>query len=131
MSGEIPSFQDLAVWRKAIDLVVRVYEVTKSYPPEEKFGLGQETRTTARSIAHNIAEGKMRSSTAEYRQFTGIARGSSGELHSQLILASRLGYLAPTTFDELAERVTEIGRMLRGLERALTRFPTPSSKPQE
>jgi four helix bundle protein len=115
-----PSFQELDVWRKAMDLVVRVYEVTGSFPADERFGLVSETRGAARSVPYNIAEGKMRRTTAEYRHFVSVARGSSGELHTQLILASRLGYVSSTVFEELASRVSEVGRMLRALERSLS-----------
>jgi len=103
MANEIPSFQQLKVWRQAMDLVVRVYDVTRSYPAEERFGLAAETRCASRSIPYNVAEGKMRFSVAEYRHFASIARGSSGELHTQLILASRLGYLPQGPFNDLEQ----------------------------
>lgn len=103
-----------------MDFVVRIYEVTGKYPPDERFGLVAESRETVRSIPYNIAEGKMRSSVNEYRHFVNVAKGSAGELTTQILVAGRLKYIEPATVDSLESEVCEIGRMLRGLERSLS-----------
>jgi len=115
----IPSFKDLVVWQKAMDLAVRLYPITQKYPPDERFDLIAETRKTARSVTYNIAEGKRRFSSKEFRQFISIAQGSLGELQTQVLIAGRLKYLEPSEVEGLERDIEEIGRMLRGLEKAL------------
>jgi four helix bundle protein len=119
MTNRIPSFKDLEVWKKSMDLVRQVYEHTGRYPAEERYGPTAETRKSVRSVPANIAEGKRRFTARDYRKFVGIALGSLGELQTQVLMGSDLGYAPPSSVAELEERIEEVGRMLRGLERAL------------
>jgi four helix bundle protein len=118
--SRIPSFKDLEVWKKSMDLVDRIYELTQTYPLDERFGLVAETRKTVRSIPYNVAEGKKRVSSKEFRHFVSIASGSLGELHTQVLMASRRKYLSPETLPRLESQIEEIGKMLYSLERALS-----------
>ena len=115
----IKSFKDLQVWNKAMNLIPRIYEITRSYPEDERFGLISETRKTSRSIPSNIAEGRMRVSPKEYRRFVSIALGSAGELQTQVLIGERLGYLTNEIITATERDVEEIQRMLRGLEQSL------------
>ncbi|MBV8879722.1 MAG: four helix bundle protein [Planctomycetaceae bacterium] len=117
--SRIPTFKDLEVWKKAMDLVDRVYDVTELYPAEEHFGLVYETRKSARSVPANLAEGKKRTSEKEFRHFVSIASGSLAELHTQILMASRRKYLPMTMLPSIESDIDEIGRMIFGLERAL------------
>ncbi len=117
--SRIPSFKDLEVWKKAMKLVERVYALTRSYPPDERFGLTAESRKTSRSVPSNIAEGKMRYSQKEYHHFVSIAHGSPGELHTQILIGGGLGYLSVTDVESIEPEIEEVGRMLRGLMRSL------------
>ncbi len=114
--SRIPSFRDLEVWKKAMKLVRRVYDLTRSYPSDEKYGLVAETRKSARSIPSNIAERKMRLSAKDFRKFISIALGSLGEIQTQLLMAVELEYLGGIAVEA---EIEELGRMLRGLERSL------------
>ena len=118
--NRIPSFKDLGVWKKSMELVRRVYEHTRLYPAEECYGLTAETRKSVRSVPANVAEGKMRSTGKDYRKFVGIALGSLGELQTQLLMGADLGYASALAVADLERFIEEIGRMLRGLERALS-----------
>jgi four helix bundle protein len=84
--------EDLAVWQKAIDLTVGIYELTKHFPKDERYGLISQLRRASVSIASNIAEGRGRLNHAEFRQFLGIALGSTFEVKTQLVVAHRLGF---------------------------------------
>ncbi len=117
--NRIPSFKDLEVWKRAMTLVRRTYEVTRLYPADEKYGLVAETRKTARSVPANIAEGKTRVGGREFHHFMSIALGSLGELQTQLLMAADLGYMNHGTLGSLEQEVEEISRMSRALERAL------------
>jgi four helix bundle protein len=117
--SRIPSFKDLEVWKKSMDLVDRIHDLTQSYPAEERFGLTAETRKTARSVPYNISEGKKRASQNEFRCFISIASGSLGELHTQVLIASRRKYFPSDLLPRMESQIDEVGRMLYGLERTL------------
>ncbi len=118
---QIKSFKDLVVWQKAFELSLAIYAVTRRFPSDERFGMTTELRKTARSIPYNIAEGHRRPTTADYRRFVGIAKGSGGELETQLMLAERLGYLGQDRAQRLLDLYHEVERMLATLIRALDR----------
>ena len=110
-------YRELIAWQKAMALVKDVYEVTKGFPDDERFGLVSQMRRCAVSIPSNIAEGQARNTTGEFKQFIGVARGSIAELTTQLLIAEQLGYLnAPQQIIDLAE---EVGRILTGLSQSL------------
>jgi four helix bundle protein len=83
-------FQDLTVWQRAMELSEAVYNLTKSFPKEEIYGLTSQLRRASVSIASNIAEGRGRATDRDFKQFLNIARGSNYEVHTQLLLAKRL-----------------------------------------
>ena len=113
----VQHYRELIAWQKAMALVKHVYEVTKDFPDDEKFGLISQMRRCAVSIPSNIAEGQARNTTGEFKQFIGVARGSIAELTTQLLIGEQLGYLAePQQTIDLAE---EVGRILTGLSQSL------------
>lgn len=116
----IRSHRDLIAWQKAMDLVVHVYGLTKSFPREEVYGLTSQIRRAAASIPANIAEGQGRRSKTEFRQFLGHARGSLLELDSHLELALRLEYLNFDYHEGAQSRISEVGRIINGLMRSLS-----------
>ena len=107
----------LNVWQKAIDLVVEVYRVTEHFPKEEIYGLINQMRRAAVSIASNIAEGAARGTKAEFKKFLAIAQGSAAELETQVIIAGRLGF--PIETEKFLSELDEISRMIVGLRKAL------------
>jgi len=103
-------------WRygkKAHQLVLVVYKITRTFPSEEKFGLVPQMRRSGVSIAANIAEGFNKRGARDKSNFYNIAQGSLEELRYYFILSKDLSYLR--TNDELLEAVDVIGRMLHGL----------------
>lgn len=116
MSG---TYADLEVWRAAMDLVERVYKITKRFPKEEMYGLTSQLRRASVSVPSNIAEGKGRSSDKELIQFLAHARGSLFELDTQLQLAERLGYVAREHCDSARRETVRVGQMLNGLIRSV------------
>lgn len=118
-SSRIESFKNLIAWQKAMDLVEGVYQTTRLFPDDERYGPRSETRKSARSIPANIAEGKMRLSVKDYRRFVSIALGSTCELQTQLLMGGRLKYIAAPALAKVEQDVEEVGRILRGLESSL------------
>jgi four helix bundle protein len=115
----VRSYQDLVAWQQAMVLAETVYQATRAFPTEEKYGLTAQMRRCAVSIASNIAEGQARASRGELLQFIGHARGSLAELNTQLILSSRLGMLTPNSEEQLAQLIARVGRLLNGLRKSL------------
>jgi len=83
----IRNYRDLEVWQKSIELVKRIYLITKSFPTDETYGLINQMRRAAVSIASNIAEGKTRQTKGEYIQFLYITLGSIAELETQIVIS--------------------------------------------
>ena len=115
----IQSYRDLEVWQKAMELVVECYQITKSFPKHEVFGLAGQLQRAAVSIPANLAEGRTRQHTKEFIQHISIAYGSLAELETHIEIAKRLGYIAADTAVELIDKTSTIGRMLNGLRRSL------------
>jgi four helix bundle protein len=116
----INSYRDLKVWQRSLDLVQAVYEVSECFPRSERFGLAAQIRRAAISVPSNIAEGHARKSTLEYLRFLSIAVASLAELETQLLIATRLGYISDDAKQAFLVS-DEVGRMLRGIEQALRR----------
>jgi len=113
------SFKDLLVWQKAIQLSSHIYGLTASFPASEQFGLTNQLRRAAVSVASNIAEGYGRSTTGEYGLFLGHARGSNCELQTQLIIAGNLGFVGGEKRQQAEKLSAEISRMLNALMKKL------------
>jgi len=109
----------LDVWKQSVTMVTSIYEVTKTFPSEERFGLTSQIRRAGVSIPANIAEGAARQSDKEFCQFLSIAQGSASELETELLIARNLGYLSPAEYDRVYEEINVIARMLVGLARSV------------
>ncbi|HEY1994025.1 MAG TPA: four helix bundle protein [Edaphobacter sp.] len=118
------SFQDLLVWRKAHELVLRVYPLTAAFPKQETYGLTLQMRRAAISVPANIAEGFRRRSKPEKARFLNIAEGSLEELRYFLILAADLGY-ADTA--PLITALAEVSRLLTAYSAAILTSSSPDS----
>ena len=114
------SYKELIVWQKALELAVKVYEVTKKYPKEEMFGITSHMRRASVSISSNIAEGSLRGSKKEYTQFLCIALGSSAELESQLLLSEKVGLINHSDYITISSQITEVMKILNVIIRKLS-----------
>lgn len=112
-------YKKLDVWRKAYQLGLSIYKHTSSFPKEETYGITNQMRRAATSIAVNIAEGNTRSSTKEYVQYLSIARGSASELETWLMFSKDLGYLNELAFLELSRQLDEVKALLFALQKSL------------
>jgi|FaiFalDrversion3_1042247.scaffolds.fasta_scaffold22647_2 four helix bundle protein len=115
----VQSYQDLEIWQKAMELAEQVYEVTKVFPAEEKFGLTGQMRRAAVSIPANIAEGWARRSTRAFLQFLNIASGSLRELETYVMLAQRIALMKPEQTRPLLDRIQILNRQIVTLQRRL------------
>jgi len=113
------SYRDLQVWQKAVDLAETVFKATENFPQREHFGLAAQIRKSTVSIASNIAEGSGRHTDKEFKHFLIMARGSTAELQTQMLIAMRVGYLGKDVYMTLSTQLNEIGKMLHGLKESL------------
>jgi len=113
------SYKDLIVWQKSIVLVREIYELTKTFPNEEKFGLVSQMRRAAVSVPSNIAEGQARRTTPDFVRFVSNAEGSLAELDTQLILALQLGFCNEARSEKCFDLIEENKKMLNALRRKL------------
>src|SRR5271166_149300 len=111
-NGPLRSYRELVAWQKAVALVTDVYAITKELPRAEIYGLTSQLRRSAVSIPSNIAEGQGRATKGEFIQFLCHARGSLFELETQIIIARKLGYIAPEIGTRVASMITEVARIL-------------------
>ena len=113
------TFRDLLVWQKSMNFVTVVYQISKTFPNEELFGLTSKIRRCSISIPSNISEGFGRDSVKDYLRFLNIAISSLFELQTQLEIAFNLQYILKEKFDELYELSREIERMLSSFIRSI------------
>ena len=113
------NFEKLDVWKKSIELADAIYNRTRRFPAEERFGLTNQLRRAAVSVSSNIAEGSSRRSKLDFVRFIEIGTGSVFELASQLFIARKQSFLSEEDFQGLYRNAQEIGRMLSGLKNSL------------
>ena len=115
MGDAVRRFEDLLAWQKARALTAGVYDVTADGSFSRDFDLRNQIREAAVSTMSNIAEGFDRASHNEFHRFLSIAKGSCGELRSQLYVALDAGYIDRETFGRLQEQALEASRIINGL----------------
>jgi len=127
--GHVPvsSYEDLAVWQRGMELVVRIYEIARRLPTTERYGLAAQMRRAAVSIPANVAEAHGRRHIGDKLRFLSIANGSLKELETEVKIMSRLGFLPNQEARDFAVGSEELGRMLAGLMRSLRRRVVPTA----
>lgn len=121
MDGEIKKIQrftDLVTWQEGHKLVLMLYQETKKFPVEEKYGLTNQMRRAVVSFTSNIAEGFSKKSSKEKYQFYNTAKASMTELQNQLLIAKDVGYLSKESFQKIADQSTQAAKLLNGLLKA-------------
>jgi len=108
----VQDYHELVVWQRAIELTVCVYKLTRTFPKEELYGLISQMRRASVSVASNIAEGRGRITPGEFRQFLGLAQGSTYELQTQLLVARKLGIGSDDALTEADSLSDEVSKML-------------------
>lgn len=116
---KIKGYKDLIVWQKSMDLVELVYRLTENFPKDETYGLRAQIRRSAVSLPSNIAEGTMRGTRKDFRQFIMIASGSGAELETQLEIAKRIKYVNLEEYYKINSLLGEVTRMLSSLQAKL------------
>ena len=112
---KIKAFTDLNTWKRAHELVLLVYKISRNFPKDEQFGLTNQIRRAVVSVSSNIAEGFSRNSYKEKAQFYSMALGSLTEVQNQIIIAHDLLYITTMEFDETQSLSVTTSKLLNGL----------------
>ena len=112
-------YEDLKVWKKAMDLVELTYLLVSELPNDEKYGLVKQLKRCSVSIPSNIAEGAGRNSKKEFVRFLSMANGSTAELETQLLLLKRLHLIDENRAIPLLNLCNEIRKMNFSLQKSL------------
>jgi four helix bundle protein len=123
------NYRQLRVWQNGMELVRRVYRLTRGFPRQEVFGLSSQVQRAAVSIPANIAEGHTRGTTKEFLRYVTIAHGSLAELETLFLAAQDLQYIDAENYNQLITLCDSTGKMLGALRRALVKklHPFPKS----
>ena len=117
-NNKIQRFTDLYVWQEGHKLVIMIYQETKKFPHQEKYGLINQMRRAAVSLTSNIAEGFTRRSAKEKYQFYSTAQASLTELQNQFLISRDISYISKDIFNELAEQSVKVNKLFTGLLKA-------------
>ncbi len=120
----VKQFEDLGVWQDARQLVRSVYSVSNQRTFYRDCGLREQIRRAATSTMSNIAEGFERGSKKEFMQFLNIAKGSNGEVRSQLYAALDQEYISENEFDAMRGSATSLSRRIASFIRYLESYPS-------
>ncbi len=113
------NYNNLQIWQEAMDIVEIIYRTTNHFPAEEKYGLCSQMNRAAVSIPSNIAEGAGRNTDKEFSHFISIAMGSMYELHTQIILCERIGYIDHIASVQIQDRLDNLQRMAISFKKKL------------
>lgn len=118
----INRFEDLEVWKQAMDLCEQVYKLTWTPSFSKDFGLVDQIRRCSISVPSNISEGYERDSYKQFIYFLNIAKASCGELRTQLTIANRLGYINSAQYQNNYDLCTSVSKQIMGFSVYLKNF---------
>jgi four helix bundle protein len=123
----IKHYRELEVWNQAMDLVIEIYFLSKKLPKDERFGLISQMQRASVSIPSNIAEGYGRTHRGDYLHHLSIARGSSCELETQMIIAGRLKFITQPDVKKSWQLAQAVGKMLTSMQKKLSIHNAPQN----
>lgn len=116
---KIKTVKELLIWQKGLSLVKQIYQVTKSFPREEVYGIVAQMKRSAVSVPSNIAEGFRRRHSKEFKQFLNIGLGSLAELETQVLISGELSYLSANVKGDLLEEIDHLTAMMISLSKKM------------
>jgi four helix bundle protein len=119
------SFEEMPVWQKAMELAVKIFNLTENLPRKEDYGLTSQIRKSSLSVSGNIAEGFGRKHTKDKLNFYYHSRGSLAETKSHLIYGRKVGYFNKEDFEDLLNFIEEIWKELNSLINSLAKKSQP------
>jgi four helix bundle protein len=118
---KVSRFEDLEVWQEGCDLTVQIYELSREGKLARDYGLRDQMTRSSVSIPSNIAEGKERETAPELIRYLYIAKGSTGELQTQLYIAQKIGYVDEEVTYKLIQQTKVLSKKLGSFIKYLKR----------
>ena len=112
----MPGFEDLDVWKRAVELSAAIYRETKDL---RDFGFRDQITRAGLSIPSNIAEGMERSTPADQCKFLDYARASCGEVRTQTIVGMKVGFISEEVGQMWSNETKQLAAMINGLIRSI------------
>lgn len=122
---KVECFEDLFIWQRAVEFAKNIYSITEKKGLKTVFGLKEQMRRASVSISCIIAEEFVRRSRKEYLNFLNIAKGSAGEIRSQLYIAFEIGYLEKTEMENLFQKEKSLSGSITNHAKAIGQFGKP------
>ena len=113
------NFKELKIWQKGIDIAIKTYRFSETFPKEDKYAIVQQMTRASVSIPSNIAEGSSRKSEKDYSRFIEISLGSTFELETQITIVEKLKKGDQKLLQELKTEISDEQRMLTGFQQKL------------
>lgn len=129
--SKISTFEDIEVWKKAVELCEKVYLLSENSTLNKDYGLRDQIRKSTISIPSNIAEGFERESNNQFIYFLTIAKGSCGELRTQLFLAMKIKHIGEEIHNELRSDCLNISKQLSNFIKYLKSTKNKNLKSKE
>jgi len=126
--AKLEKIEDIIVWQLAIELTNSIYTITNNTAFNKDFALRDQIRKSAISVPSNIAEGFERNSTNQFLYFLVIAKGSAGELRTQLLIAKNQSYITQSEFEKINSEALEVSKKLGSFLTYLKEFKSKQSK---
>ena len=117
----------MVVWQLAIELTNSIYKITNNSSFNRDFALRDQIRKSAISVPSNIAEGFERNSTNQFLYFLVIAKGSAGELRTQLLIAKNQNYIEEVKFEKINKEALEVSKKLGSFITYLKEFKSKAN----
>ncbi len=109
---DMHNFKELRIWQYSMDIVEDIYEIVRSFPENEQYGLVSQMNRCSVSIPSNIAEGSGRGTNKDFSRFLSISLSSAFELETQLIIANRNGFISADNFNSVNTKLTKVQKMI-------------------
>ncbi len=106
------NYRELKIWQRSMDFVVKIYEISTSFPKEERYGLTSQLRRGAVSVPSNISEGAGRGTNGQFKRFLEFSMGSINEAQTQIELAYRVNYIVKDIYEQLIDEAFQIYKMI-------------------
>jgi four helix bundle protein len=106
------NYRELKIWQRSMEFVVRVYEISASFPKEERYGLTAQLRGCIVSVPSNISEGAGRGTNKQFKRFLEFSMGSINEAQTQIELAFRVNYLSKETYESIIDEALQIYKII-------------------
>jgi len=120
--AKVERFEDLKVWKEAVEIAVDIYSVCKEGKLKTDFGTKDQLQRAAMSISNNIAEGYEYDNTADFIRFLKYAKGSAGELRNQIYVLNRIGYVNDEFKTEKSETLIALSKQLASFIKYLKEY---------